>query len=301
MAVSIIFVDMKMTGFTIIRNAVLNDYPVKEAIESILPVVDEMLVGIGDSTDDTENLIRSISSPKIRIFHSTWDLTKRTGGEVLAVETDKVFQKIAPDTDWCFYIQGDEVVHEKYHAAIKAAATQYKDDKTVDGLLFQYEHFYGTYDYVGDSRRWYNHEVRIIRNDKTINAYRDAQGFRRNKKKLMVKAANAYIYHYGWVKSPAQMMKKIKEVRGLFWNEGTDENGAIIPTNEIFNFDDYDSLNRFTDTHPLVMKQRIERQNWKINIDLSRKRFDVKGRFLYWFEKQTGIRLFDFRNYKLIR
>jgi len=35
---------MKISGFTIIRNAVMNDYPVLEAIQSILPVVDEMVV-----------------------------------------------------------------------------------------------------------------------------------------------------------------------------------------------------------------------------------------------------------------
>ena len=29
----------------------------------------------------------------------------------------------------------------------------------VDGLLFKYRHFYGSYDYVGASDRWYAHEV----------------------------------------------------------------------------------------------------------------------------------------------
>ena len=45
------------------------------------------------------------------------------------------------------------------------------------GLLFHYLHFYGTYDYVGDSRKWYDKEIRIIRNDKSIEAFKDAQGF----------------------------------------------------------------------------------------------------------------------------
>lgn len=49
---------MKISGFTIIRNAVLNDYPITEAIRSILPVVDEMIVLVGDSEDETEALIK---------------------------------------------------------------------------------------------------------------------------------------------------------------------------------------------------------------------------------------------------
>ena len=36
--------------------------------------------------------------------------------------------------------------------------SKYKDDKQVDGLLFNYVHFYGTYNYVGNSRRWYRKE-----------------------------------------------------------------------------------------------------------------------------------------------
>jgi glycosyltransferase involved in cell wall biosynthesis len=63
---------MFISGFTIIRNAVENDYPVVEAIRSILPVVDEMIVLVGDSTDQTEALIRAIGSDKIKIHHSVW-------------------------------------------------------------------------------------------------------------------------------------------------------------------------------------------------------------------------------------
>src|SRR5256885_6371515 len=113
---------MKISGFTIIKNAVKNDYPVLEAITSILPVVDEMIVSIGESEDATEQLIRSIRSDKIKIAHSFWDPSVRKGGEILAIETNKAFEEIAPDSDWAFYIQADEAVHEKYHAPIKAAA-----------------------------------------------------------------------------------------------------------------------------------------------------------------------------------
>ena len=290
---------MKIAGFTIIKNAVVNDFPIVEAIKSILPVVDEMIVLIGDSTDATIALIESIGDPKIKIHHSVWDKNLRKGGVVLAVETDKAFQYIDASFDWAFYIQGDEVVHEKYHPAIMEACHKYKSDDAVQGLLFKYKHFFGTYDYVGDSRKWYAHEVRIIRNNKKITAYRDAQGFRIGKTKLPVAAINASIYHYGWVKSPEQMRKKQKE-SSVFWHDDT-QMQKIISSPDYYDFSGFDSLEKFTDTHPIVMKERIIQKNWAIDLDISKKKFSLKNLILYYFEKWTGIRPFDFRNYKVIR
>ncbi len=290
---------MKISGFTIIKNAVVNDYPVVEAIRSILPMVDEMVVLVGDCKDETEALIVGINDPKIKIHHSVWDPTVRSGGTVLAIETDKAFQLIDPTSDWAFYIQADEVVHEKYHAAILETCKRYKEDKRVQGLVFKYLHFYGTYQYVGDSRRWYDHEVRIIRNDKRITAYRDAQGFRIGKTKLNVKPLEAFVYHYGWVKSPAQMMRKVLEVR-KFWHEDAEEAPDQLSPEHIFNYDDYDSLQKFTGTHPAVMSERVSKQHWNVAVDLQVKRFSFTDAVMYRFEKLTGIRLFQFKNYKII-
>lgn len=290
---------MKIAGFTIIKNAVLNDYPIVEAIQSILPVVDEMYVLIGDCTDGTIELIESIQSPKIKIHHSVWDPQLRSGGSVLAVETNKALQLIPAEFDWAFYIQGDEVVHEQYHAAIRAGCEMHLQDERVEGLLFKYLHFYGTYDYVGDSRTWYRNEVRVIRNDKSIQAYKDAQGFRKRGNKIKVKPIDAYIYHYGWVKSPVQMMKKQKEFSKLFHAPEKLENFLNGP--DFFDFSQFDSLKKFTGTQPAVMHKRIREQNWIVELDLTKKKFSFKDKLLYWFEKSTGIRLFDFKNYKVLK
>jgi hypothetical protein len=290
---------MKIAGFTIIKNAVINDFPIVEAIRSILPVVDEMIVLIGDSTDETIALIESIGDPKIKIHHSIWDKNLRKGGAVLADETNKAFNLIGDEFTWAFYIQGDEVIHEKYHSSIREACEQYAYDKEVQGLLFKYKHFYGTYDYVGDSRKWYAHEIRMIRNNKIITAYRDAQGFRIGKTKLPVAVVDATVYHYGWVKSPLQMRKKQKE-SSQFWNDDT-QMEKIKASPDYYDFSGYDSLEKFTGTHPNVMLDRINKKNWAIDLDISKKKFSLKNKLLYYFEKLTGIRPFDFKNYKIIR
>ena len=185
---------MKVAGFTIIRNAIKFDYPVVEAITSILPICDEFIVAVGNSEDGTLQLIKNINSPKIKIIETVWDDSLRQGGQVLAIETNKAFDTISKDVDWCFYIQSDECVHEKHLASIKEAMQKYKDDKQVEGLLFNYIHFYGTYNYVGNSRRWYRKEIRIIKNDKSIRSYKDAQGFRKtDNSKLHVKPISTEI------------------------------------------------------------------------------------------------------------
>src|ERR1035437_2435998 len=168
---------MQVSGFTIVRNAVTFDYPVVEAITSVLPLCDEFIVNVGDCDDGTLELIQSINSPKIKIIQSTWDDTLREGGKLLAVETNRAFDAVSAGSHWAFYIQSDEVLHEKYLDTVRVGMEAHKYNLHVEGLLFDYTHFYGSYDYVGDSRRWYRNEIRVIRNDKEIRSYKDAQGF----------------------------------------------------------------------------------------------------------------------------
>ena len=211
-------------------------------------------------------LIKSINSPKIKIIESVWDDNLREGVHVLAVETNKCMGAISPDSDWLFYIQADEVVHEKYLPEIRKSAEQYLNDKRVEGLLFNYTHFYGNYDYVADSRSWYRREVRIIRNDKQIRSYKDAQGFRKNGRKLNVKLIDAFVYHYGWVKHPKNMQAKQQEFHKL-WHDDNWVEKNVLAVDE-FDYSIVDSIKEFTGTHPSVMQQRIANRNWNLTLDI---------------------------------
>lgn len=290
---------MKVSGFSFIRNAVQYDYPIVEAIQSILPLCDEFVVAVGRSEDQTLELIRSIPSDKIRIIETVWDDSLREGGRVLAVETDKALAAVAPDSDWAFYIQGDEVLHEKYLPTVRDAMLRYQKDPAVEGLLFRYLHFYGSYRYVGDSRRWYRREVRIVRNNGNAVAYRDAQGFRtRDNRKLAVKLIDAAMYHYGWVKPPDKQVAKLSNF-GRYWH--TDEHIAKTRRElQGFDYSQVDSLALFEDTHPAVMQPRIDRMNWQFDFDIRQKKLSFKNRFLKGFENLTGWRVGEYRNYTLL-
>ena len=285
---------MKISGFTFIRNAILYDYPIVESIKSILPLCDEVIVAVGKSDDNTLGLIKGIDSSKIKIIETEWDLSLREGGQVLAEETNKALAAVSEDSNWCFYIQGDEVVHEKYHDTIKQAMLQWKDDSKVDGLLFKYLHFYGSYSFVGDSRKWYRREIRIIKNDQKISSYKDAQGFRRNGQKLKVKEIDAYVYHYGWVKPPEQQSAKIKNFLS-HWHK--DDYIVKNKPEKEFDYSTIDSLKNFEGNHPKVMEKRIEQKNWDFNFDPTKKNFGLKSKLLYLLEKATGLRPGEYKNY----
>jgi hypothetical protein len=290
---------MKVTGFSFIRNAVKFDYPVVESVRSILPLCDEFVMAVGNSEDGTAELIKSIDPNKIRIIETTWDDNLREGGRVLAVETDKAFAAISKDTDWCFYIQGDEVVHEKYHDTIREGMLKWKDDKRVDGLLFKYLHFYGSYDYVGTSTKWYPHEIRIIRKDDSIYSYRDAQGFRKgDNQKLNVKPLDAYVYHYGWVKDPRAMQQKQEQFNKL-WHDDEWVEKNVIKASEFDYTKHIDALEKFTGTHPAVMKERIHHTNWKFDYDISFNNLSLKERLKKMAASNLGLD-FSYKNYKLI-
>jgi len=292
---------MKVAGFTFIRNAVKNDYPIVEAITSILPLCDEFVVALGNNDDETGELIKGINSPKIRIINTVWDDSLREGGAVFAVQTNIAYQAISPDADWAFYIQGDECVHEKYYSLIKKEMEENLNDSRIEGLLFKYRHFYGSYDYYGHSRRWYRREIRILRNNRAVHSYRDAQGFRLDDRKLNVKLIDAYIYHYGWVKPPNGLKNKLRNFN-LFYHDDI-WLAQNIPETFEFDYKNADRLLHFTDSHPAVMQKRIAATNWKLNIDLNQlhKKMTLRRRILQKIEDLTGWRIGEYKNYKVVK
>lgn len=289
---------MFVSGFTFIRNAVKLDYPIEEAIRSILPLCDEVVVAVGDSEDNTLDLVKAID-PKIRVVETVWDESLREGGKVLAIETDKAKQAVDRRADWLIYIQGDEVMHESGHQAVQEAMTTYLDDERVEGFLFKYTHFYGSYDYIGDSRTWYRQEIRIVRNIPQIRSWKDAQGFRLNGRKLNVIPVEASIYHYGWVRHPKYMMAKSLEAN-KYWHD--DEwIKERFDADKDFDYSQIDSLKHFEGSHPLVMQDRISRMNWEFDKDPSQKKFGFKAALLYYIEKHTGWRIGEHRNFRLLK
>lgn len=291
---------MKVCGFSFLKNAVKFDYPAVEAIKSILPVCDHVIVAVGDGDDNTEEVIKAID-PKIEVIRTVWDENFREGGRVLAMETDKAFQAIPAEYDWAFYIQGDEVVHEQYIPAIRKAMETYLNDQRVEGLLFNYLHFFGSYDFVGQAHSWYRREIRVVRNRKDVFSYRDAQGFRiKPNRKLYTKLIDAYIYHYGWTREPGALQQKEKAKIKLYHDDNWIKN--FFRKSETYDYEVmHEPIKRFDGTHPAVMKERILRKNWDFKPDLSIQYYSMKDWFKRTMRNLTGWIPGEYKNYKILR
>jgi hypothetical protein len=286
---------MKISGFTIVRNAQLMGYPAIESIRSLLPLVDEYVIGLGQSDDQTREMIESLNDPKIKIFDSYWD-PKPSGGKILSEKTNEALAKC--ENNWCFYLQCDEVIHERDIVRIHKSMEAHENDPDVQGLLFDYIHFYGSYDVIAQARNWYRREVRVVKKNSGIQSWQDAQGFRINGKKPKVKFSGASVYHYGWVKPPQQMGQKKKLLDRLWHGEKKDAE------NESFSFKKQYGLKKFKGVHPSVMLPRVRSQDWK---------FDPKKQVWDWtlkdwnyfgsdvFEKAFRFRLGEYKSYELLK
>lgn len=287
---------MTVSGFSIVRNGVKFDFPFLESIKSILPICDEFIIAVGKSDDNTREKIEELNNKKIKIIDTIWEENLRIGGKILAQQTDIALAHIKGD--WGIYLQADEVIHERYLQTIFSDMEKYLDNRKIEGLLLNYLHFYGSYDYYADSRNWYRHEIRVIRNGIGVKSWKDAQGFRIGKRKMYVKQVEAYVYHYGWVKHPKVMLDKAIFFNKL-WHDDDWVNNYFSGIDE-FDFSKIDSLTKFNGTHPAVMKERIEKHNWNFSFH-SKTKQNLKDCLLNFIEKKTNIRIGEYKNYRLIK
>ncbi|HEU5396692.1 MAG TPA: glycosyltransferase [Verrucomicrobiae bacterium] len=291
---------MKISGFTFLRNGQKLGYPFAASIRSILPLVDEFVVALGPSSDDTEKILRGIGDPKVRIISTQWNEGIRNDYSLkgFVYGQQKTIAQFNCTGDWAFYLEGDEVVHEQDLPKIRAAMEQHLTDARVEALAFDYLHFYGNANTVAWSPRWYRSEVRIIRN--TIPSWSPeglffvvADTHRRGR---FPRAAHtgATIYHYGWVRSESQMNSKVASVE-KFWSDAA-------PRRVDYTRIDAATLKPFTGTHPQCIRDWLPREEGLFQADpryqlTARER---KHRWMMKLEKLFGFQ-FNKKHYRLVR
>jgi glycosyltransferase involved in cell wall biosynthesis len=291
---------MKVSGFTFLRNGQRLGYPFVASIRSILPLVDEFVIALGPCDDDTEKMLRAIGDPKIRIIPTQWNERIQPGYSVngFVYGQQKSIALFNCTGDWAFYLEADEVVHESDLPKIRAAMDKYLDDARIEALVFDYLHFYGNANTIVWSPGWYRSEVRIIRN--TIPAWSSEALFFNvvtgHKKSRYPRAAHtgATIYHYGWVRSEAQMNLKAAAVH-KYWDE---KPAANVDYSQI----DRATLKSFTGAHPKIVQDWLPKAAGLFRADANHQLTsrEKKHHFLLKLERWLGIR-FDKKHYQLVR
>ncbi len=252
---------MKVSSFSIIRDGVRFGYPFVESIRSVLPLVDEFILAVGKGSDETLERARAIESPKLRIIETVWDENLRQGGQIMAQQTNLALGECTGD--WCFYIQGDEVIHEEDNTRIRNAMETHFSNPRVEGLSFRYKHFYGSYRLINPLP--YRRQIRIVKNNIGVRSVGDACGFAVDGRKLQAKRTGAHVYHYGWVRPPAVMTKKMDTFLSFYReiSNGSKQRQSASETEAVKDYQyQTDACLPYRGTHPEVMREVIAAQDW---------------------------------------
>tara|TARA_B100000795_G_C22759402_1_gene422918 strand:+ start:411 stop:1268 length:858 start_codon:yes stop_codon:yes gene_type:complete len=234
---------MKVSAFTFIKNGQILGYPFLESIQSVLPIVDEFVINVGESEDDTLSIIQAINSPKIRIIESKWNDKMKNSGYVYGQQ--KMIAQFNCTGDWLFYIEGDEVYHENDLEKIQNSMRLYLNDLNVEALVLDFYHFYGNANSYLESPGWYRSEARVIKS--SIRSYAPDGLFwlvlNANKKGRYPKAkkVGVHCFHYGWVRSEEQMNLKSQKVQ-KYWGK--------VPNKIDYSQIDQSIIKEFSGTHP---------------------------------------------------
>jgi len=301
------YFEMKISGFTFIRNGCSFGYPFIESIKSILPVCEEFVIVVGDCDDGTREAILEIGSPKIRIIDTIWDETLRSNGTIFANQTNIALKELTGD--WAFYLQADEIINENDLDAILKKVQEFDKDPEVEGFLFDFLNFHGSYNYLNDTRYQHTKEIRIVRTGINVFSYRDAQGFRRYPSfeeynnnhpgvKLKVVHLHVPLYHYNYVRNPEQMNVKSKHFEAFYHDDGY----LKKKYQDVREFDYYniERVKRFTGNHPAVMKDIVKNQNWDFDPEKIHRKLSAKDRAVYFIEDVIKYRIGEYRNYSVI-
>ncbi len=294
----------KISGFSLVRNGIKFDYPFLESWRSLLPLVDELVLNIGISDDDSLAVAKKFASEegggKVRIFESEWPLNdpeKKKSGLILSEQTNLALEQCSHD--WCFYIQADEVIHEDDYSLIREAVEKAAKQK-LDAVVFSYAHFYGSFNVIQQTRSAYRREMRIIRKSSGAKSVGDAQSFLRSGgEKLDAILTKARIFHYGWVRTPDAMKEKTEFMDQLYHGNNAK---MLAQKADAHLYKRFWGLKQYQGTHPACMKARIQSKGW--NWDLKKSPFvfsasDLKKAVLDLYEEISGHRPFEFKNYHI--
>jgi hypothetical protein len=264
---------MKVSGFTFVRNAVKLDFPVVECIRSVLPMVDEFVVAVGESEDGTLDLIRSIGDPKIFIVPTRWNPNISSGGYVLAQQTNVAL--MCCTGDWAIYVQGDEAIHEADHDRLRELMAKYRDDDRVESLSFRRTNFFGSY------RTYCEPELdlcaRVVKPHRFVLSRGDAAGFtvhpkyKERGRRITTVDTGLRLFHYMEIRSEKAATAKSQAKIDL-WSGSDRRSAEQAQDDRYFRTVPRSFLHRFEGDHPAPMRERVLAHGFSLDLESPRMR-----------------------------
>ena len=149
--------DPSITGLTIIKNVSLHNYPIKYSYDTVKSILDELIIVVGNSSDNTMEIATDIAEKhgNARIVKVTWPEGKP---KVLGKVTNLGLKKCKGD--WVYYFQADEFADRRNLDLIGDALK-----RKPNSYIFPFVHFYGDIKHLQKNPS-YKYAIRLFRNKK---------------------------------------------------------------------------------------------------------------------------------------
>lgn len=269
---------MKISGLSLIRNGVSLDYPFVEAIRSILPLVDEMVVVVGRSEDSTREALLALGDPRIRIIDSEWPTQIRPRSSVLAQQTNLGLMQCTGD--WVVYVQGNEVFHERDLPRLRELMVEHADNPAVEGILIERLVFYG--DYRHFVRVYQDRHKYVVRAFKPWNgvysvgdgmSFAVFEGYGKHGRALRSVDSGVDLFRYGKILKPEAMEYKLRKSPHKFKSDD-----AAFDMGSYYRWIPRQHIRPYAGEHPKVMAERIARHPIHLDLDDPRWRTELTGK-----------------------
>jgi len=247
-----------------IRNGIYYDYPFKEAIESALPVADNIVICecFSDKDNTLEELekIQQQHPDKIEIVQHDWVSGPRSFEKLSSIGN---YASLFLDNEWVWQLQADEVIHEDSYKEIRERIQNTNPE--ISAMKVHYKHLLANYETEFDF--CYTEIIRLARKGSGWKLIGDACQLDREDKSG-VQDTSIQVFHYGKVHAGDVGWQKEWDFQQLFTDIGfPDPKMKEMEKKFGEKYCDYvylfessieeGKVRKFQGVHPLVMNRRI--------------------------------------------
>jgi len=252
--------DKTLGIYMFIRNGVYYDYPFIEAIDSALPVADQVVICecFSDKDDTFDRLQeRYGNNPKVKLVRNNW-VTHFEG-----LSSIGNYAALQLTTDWKWQLQADEVIHENSYDEIRSIIQT--EDPKISAFMVHYKHMLANYETEFDF--CYTELIRIAKRGSKWRLIGDACQLDGGDRQT-VKDTGIQVFHYGKVHEGRVGWQKEWDFQQLFTDIGfPDPKMKEMEKQFGEQYCDYvylfessikeGKVRRFEGTHPKIMAERI--------------------------------------------
>jgi hypothetical protein len=202
----------KISGFTIARNVVELGYPIRQCVEALANVTDEVILCYDPTIDDgTFEVCQKLREDfDVKLVVSAWNMENRNAGTEIGRQTDIAMSECY--FDWQLHCQLDEAFHEQDRNNLHLLIDRATPDIT--GFEFQRVCFYGDMSRI--RRDWTIKAVRLTRKRTHTYATLDGHNCVPTTPGYRPLIPEIWIYHYQRFGNPLTISKRIQVLDSLF-------------------------------------------------------------------------------------